>query len=122
MKVLDQVTLYQNNKPPRFQILEYNSPKTKTKVKICRIPNETYAKIEVYRKKAETMNVKNFFLNEIDKLEKIDCKEKEIPLSPPSQGGGEEKYNKNNEAFPSLTRGRLGGGVIKKDFNFDDLI
>ena len=121
MKVLDQVTLYQNNKPPRFQILEYNTPKTKTKVKICKISNETYAKIEVYRKRAETMNVRSFFLKEIDKLEKIDCKEKEIPLSqpfPPREKGVEQNW------ASSLPGGEIERGIslLKKDFNFDDLI
>ncbi len=78
MRILDKVTLYQNNKLPQFQILEYNSSKTKTKLKVCRIPEETYAKIEVYRKKTETMDVKDFFLNEIDKLKNFECSDKEI--------------------------------------------
>jgi hypothetical protein len=50
MKIMNKVSLYKNTNPPRFQILEYNSPMEKTKVKICRIPSETYAKIEVFRK------------------------------------------------------------------------
>jgi len=101
MKIIDQVTLYQNNKPPKFQILEYNSWKTKTKIKICKIPDETYAKIEVYRKKAESMNVKNFFRKEIDNLEKINCTEKDILLNTSTD-------NK--------------GTLVKKDFNFDEIL
>jgi len=102
MKVLDKVSLYQDNNPPRFQIIEYNSSKTKSKVKICRIPNETYAKIEVFRKKAERTDVKEFFEKEISKLENFECSEKEIV------------YNESTTP--------LEPNLIKKDFNFDDLI
>jgi len=101
MKILDKVSLYQDNKPPRFQVLEYNTNLKNTKVKICRIPNETYAKIEVFRKQAENKNQKDFFLNEIDKLENFDCKEKNID-------------------FSDLKSDKVE--LIKKEFNFDDLI
>jgi lipoate-protein ligase A len=99
------VTLYQDNKPPRFQLLEYNTEKTKSKVKICKISNENYAKIEVYRKQAETSDVNDFFLNQIDKLENLECQEKELDLSElkQQQVGTELK-------------------LVKKEFNFDDLI
>jgi hypothetical protein len=119
MKVLDKVSLYQDNKPPRFQVLEYNTDIKNTKVKICRIPNETYAKIEVFRKQAETKDVADFFLNKIDTLKDFDCKEKEIPLSqpfPPREKGVEQNV------ASSLPGGEIERGLIKKDFNFDDLI
>jgi hypothetical protein len=98
MKILDKVTLYQKNKLPQFQIMKYNSSINNTKIKICKISEETYAKIEVYRKRAENIDVKNFFLNDIDKLDKIDCKEKEISLD-----------NKEEKT------------LIKKNFNLQDV-
>ncbi|MDP2090984.1 MAG: alpha-2-macroglobulin family protein [Candidatus Gracilibacteria bacterium] len=109
IKLLDKVSLYQNNKLPKFQVLQYNSAKTKTKIKACRIPTETYAKIEVYRKKAEKMDVKDFFLKEIDKLKNFECSEKDLalnsPLTPPSNQGGEKQVI-----------------LTKKDFTLKDII
>ncbi|MFK7780706.1 MAG: MG2 domain-containing protein, partial [Candidatus Gracilibacteria bacterium] len=105
LRILDKVSLYEDNKPPRFQLLEYNTTKTKAKIRICRIPNETYAKIEVFRKNAEVSQVNDFFLNKIDKLENFDCKEKEIDISLLKNIKGKNNIN-----------------LIKKDFNFDDLI
>ncbi len=104
IKLLDKVSLYQNNNLPKFQVLQYNSSKTTTKVKACRISNETYAKIEVYRKKAETMNVKDFFLKEIDKLKNFECSEKDLALTP---------SNNNTNKWITLT---------KKDFNLKDIV
>lgn len=101
IKLNNKVSLYQDNKTPKFSLLEYNSDKTKTKLKICRIPNETYAKIEVFRKRAETEAVEDFFLNDIDSLENFDCKEKELDFS-------NLKDEKNT--------------FVKMNFDFDDII
>lgn len=38
-----------STEPPKFTLLEYDSGKTKTKMKICRIDPETYAKIEILK-------------------------------------------------------------------------
>ena len=43
----DQITLVPDVLPAQFELLSYNSEKQKTQIKICRIPNESYAKIEV---------------------------------------------------------------------------
>ncbi len=98
MKILDKVTLYQNTNPPKFQVLEYNSSITKTKVKLCRIPDDTYAKIEVYRKRAETINVKDFFKKDIDTLKNFDCSEKEIVL----KDNNKTTLNKKDLSFTDI--------------------
>ena len=81
-KKISKVSIFRDTDSPKFKLLEYNSGKKWSKIKICRIPNETYAKIEVFRKRWEKKDVKDFFLNWIDKLETYECFSKEIVLPP----------------------------------------
>lgn len=100
MKVINKVTLFKDTDLPKFQILEYNSDKTTTKVKVCKVSTENYAKMEVFRKDGQPEAIKDFFINKIDNLEKTECNEKEISF-------------KDNNTSSWIT-------LIKKDFNFDD--
>jgi hypothetical protein len=47
-KVNKKVSLFMDTKGPDFTFYKYNSDKKEAKLKICRIDNEAYAKIEVY--------------------------------------------------------------------------
>lgn len=100
MRILDKVSIYQSSKTPEFEILEYNTDIWDTKIQICKISNENYAKIEVFRKQAETIDVEDFFLNKIDSIDSFDCKTKQINIS-------------NKKESWKLT---------KVKFTFDDLI
>ena len=77
MMIKNPVTLYQDTQAPKFQLLEYNSDKTETKVKICRIENESYAKIEVF----SARNDSDFFTNGIDKINTFECFTKNIKIN-----------------------------------------
>jgi len=44
------VSLYMDKNPPVFELIKYNlNSKKETTLKICRISNESYAKIEILR-------------------------------------------------------------------------
>jgi len=53
-----------DTKAPEFEIIKYNLPeRKKTTLKICRIDNENYAKIEILRGRKEAREqMKKFFL------------------------------------------------------------
>jgi len=102
MKVLNPLSIYTKDNLPSFQILDYNTPKTATKIKLCRIPEETYAKLEVL---SDTQNVdfsNSFFKNYTSSLESYECIEKDIIVKDSSL------INQNK--------------LIKKDFSFKDFI
>jgi len=102
MKVIEPLSIYTKNNLPKFQILDYNTPKTQTKVKLCRIPEETYAKVEVFSS-SDNKDVANDFLkNQIETLKTYECIEKTIIFK------NEKDINQNK--------------VVKKDFNFSDFI
>ena len=101
LRVVNPVSLYMDKLPPRFKILDYDSGKKEVWVKICRVDNETFAKLDVLRwRKNLLKNEKDFLVSGIDKLKTFECKTKNIVL----------RDEKNNEIF------------VKKEFNFDDLI
>jgi hypothetical protein len=79
--IQDPVRLYPDTKQPNFKIVDYDSQLDQVEAKICRIPNESYAKIEV-------MNERNnglFFQTGIDEIETYDCYTKNIVLDKTSQ-------------------------------------
>ncbi len=80
IRIKNPVSLYMDTYAPEFEIIKYNLPnKKKTKLKICRISNENYAKIEILRGRKEAKEIqKEFFLKWIDALDTFDCKEKVI--------------------------------------------
>lgn len=95
MIIKNPVTLYQDTNAPKFQLLEYNSDKTETTVKICRIENESYAKIEVF----SARNDSDFFMNWIDTIKDFECFSKNIKI--------ENNWDKN---------------LKKIDFDFNDVL
>ncbi len=159
-KNLDNIALYTQNSLPKFQLLEYNSDKKNTKIKICKVGNESYAKLEFFDSAIKTPVQRNdFFKNGIDKLETIECSEMEIVVrdegdswsvvvpsqSPSAEGEGEERAERvrseweigetesgsidsewpiGNDYGASSELQKEGEEikVIKKDFNFDDVL
>jgi hypothetical protein len=76
MKVLDPLTLYTKNNLPTFQIIDYNTPKMKTKIQICPISEEDYAKVEVYLKTGDKKVSNEFFKTGIltcENSEDVNC-------------------------------------------------
>jgi len=62
--------------------LSFNTDKQSTQVKICRIPNEVYAKIEVLEETDGMENIANdFFTSGIDNVESFDCKIKTVSFT-----------------------------------------
>jgi hypothetical protein len=45
----EKVSLFRDIDSPDFELISYNSNKKSTKIKICRVDNEIYSKIEVFR-------------------------------------------------------------------------
>gem|GEM_PF-597664 len=86
-RILKKMTLFQDTASPKLELLSYDSGKTKTKFKICRIDNETYAKIEVFQsQKGLAEAKKKFFTSGIDSLKTFDCKEKEVSFTTEKSG------------------------------------
>ena len=82
LKRVDGVTLIPDTFPSQFELLSYNSDIQKTQVKLCRIPNESYAKIEVLEStRGMDDSVKKFFTEGIDTLESFDCFTKSLSLT-----------------------------------------
>lgn len=102
MKVVEPLSIYTKDNLPKLQILDYNTPKTSTKVKLCRIPEETYAKVEVLSSSDNKEVSNKFFKDEIETLKTYECIEKNIIFK------DEKDINQNK--------------IIKKDFNFSDFI
>ena len=78
MKVVEPLSIYTKDNLPKLQILDYNTPKTSTKVKLCRIPEETYAKVEVLLASDNKEVSNKFFKDEIETLKTYECIEKNI--------------------------------------------
>jgi uncharacterized protein YfaS (alpha-2-macroglobulin family) len=82
LRRLNKVSLFRDTQSPKFELVSYDSGRDQTKVKLCRIDNETYAKIEVYHEsKWLTEEKRNFFMSDIDGLETYECHEKQINLT-----------------------------------------
>ncbi len=100
LRLKNAVSLYMDTNQPVFDLIKYNIKQDNTKIKICRIDNETYAKIEILKGRSEfKKDLNEFFLNEIDKLKTFECKEKEI------------SFDSNSSL-----------NLIKKKIDFSDLI
>ena len=52
LKKLDKVSLFSDTLPVDFELTSYDTDKTGAKIKICRISNEDYARIEVFREQS----------------------------------------------------------------------
>ena len=96
LKIENPVSLYMDKIPPRFKVLSYNSWLQFIFVKICRVDNEHFAKLDVLRARKKLLEKeKDFLINWIDNFKSFECKTKKIIL--------EDKKDK----------------LIKKEFNFD---
>lgn len=80
-KVNEKVSLFADTNSPNFTFYRYNNDKKEAKIKICRIDNESYAKIEIFNDLPNNDLRKNFFKTGIDKIKTYDCKTKNILLS-----------------------------------------
>jgi len=94
-KINKKVSLFADTNSPDFTFYSYNNLKKEAKIKICRIDNESYAKIEVYDSFPNADFRRNFFKTWIDKIKNYECFTKTINLD-------------NNKL-----------DFQKKDFNFD---
>ena len=76
------VSLYMDKNPPVFELIKYNlENKKETTLKICRISNENYAKIEILRWRDKNFEEKKeFFTNWIDEIKTYKCFNKKISL------------------------------------------
>ena len=76
------VSLYMDKNPPIFNLIKYNlENKKETSLKICRISNENYSKIEILRWREKNFEEKKeFFINWIDKIKTFECFTKKIDL------------------------------------------
>ena len=79
-KINEKVSLFMDTKSPNFTFYKYNSSKKEAKIKICRIDNEAYAKIEVYNDFPNRDFRRNFFKTWIDKIKTSLCNTKVISL------------------------------------------
>lgn len=74
--IKDPVSLYPDTNQPVFKLMDYNSGKQNISAKICRVPNEVYAKIEIMDEQKNNL----FFQKGIDDLKTLDCYTKEISI------------------------------------------
>ena len=51
--MLDEVSLFQDTNLPKLELVSFDSEKDGATIKICRIDNETYAKIEAFSSERE---------------------------------------------------------------------
>lgn len=100
--VINPVSLYSKNFLPKFEIVDYDSKKKKTSIKICNISKEDYFKIEILKwflsENNNNKEVSDFFINKLDNIKSDNCKKIDIIL----------RENNSNQLF------------VKKSFNFDD--
>lgn len=102
MKVLNQVSLYTKNNLPKFEILDFNTDKENAKIKICKISEDSYAKIEVFNNSEYEDKTNEFFKSWMKWVDSLECIEKVIEIK--------EKENINKSK------------LIKKEFSFNELI
>ncbi len=77
----EKIALFRDTTPPEFELVSYDSGKIGAKVKLCRIENESYAKIEAFmEEKWLGKQRKEFFKTGIDTLPNYECFTKQIDL------------------------------------------
>ena len=80
MRTVNPVTLYTSKHLPKFEILDFGSEKTATKVKICPISEQDYAKIEVFESTKDKSSAKKYFTENLEKFNE-NCEVKDLDLS-----------------------------------------
>lgn len=81
LKLNNPVSLYTENSKANFSIIDYNTNKKKVWVKICRVDNEIYSKLDIliWRAKVDK-SLKELFVKGLDTLKNFECKTKDINL------------------------------------------
>lgn len=114
LRKLDKVSLMRDSTPVDFELISYDTDKTWARVKICRVSNENYAKIEVFQEQSGMREEKkDFFLSGIDKLENYECHEKEITFDET----GIEKLKKKAFDFSDLIGNPARSGLYYVTFS-----
>ncbi|MDD3646175.1 MAG: MG2 domain-containing protein [Candidatus Gracilibacteria bacterium] len=80
IKIKNPVSLYTDSMPPEFEIVDYDSGKQSVFVKLCRIDEELYSKIDILKGNPLSAESREFFINGIDGIKTVFCEEKEITL------------------------------------------
>ena len=116
IQINNPVSLYMDSTPPEFELIKYNlDEKKETTLKICRIDNENYAKIEVLRwRKEAKKEMEDFFVNWIDWLDTFECHEKVVNLENTDTEITSAESDKNIVVKDSL--------LVRKTINFDEEI
>lgn len=78
LRLNNKVSVFTKNNLPEFSLLDYNTSKTNTKISLCRVSEETYAKVENLHKTSNSEFSKDFILNDFSSLETFECSEKNI--------------------------------------------
>ncbi len=79
IRSLQKVSLFEDTNTHQFELVSYGSGKDWAVVQICRIDNESYAKIEVFRESEGLEKEKrDFFTKGIDSLNHYECHEKNL--------------------------------------------
>lgn len=79
LRVVNPVTLFTEKNLPKFEVLDFDSGKNSTKVKICKISEQDFAKIEVFTKTKFKDKAKKYFLENLENF-KENCEEKELKI------------------------------------------
>ena len=88
LRTAQKITLLPDTMPQTMKLLSYDSGKTSAEIKICRIANEQYAKIEVFENTKGLQKEKDaFFTKGIDAMESFDCKTKIVTFSDADKQG-----------------------------------
>lgn len=80
IKIKNPVSLYTASMPPKFEIVDYDSWKQSVVVKLCRIDEELYSKIDILKWNPLNEESRDFFVNRIDKYKTEGCSTKEIEI------------------------------------------
>jgi hypothetical protein len=76
-----KVTLFPDFSQPKFSFYKFNSDKKEAKLKICRIDNQNFAKLETYAESENKKMKEDFFKTGIDKIKTFECHTKNLDLS-----------------------------------------
>lgn len=106
-KINEKNSLFMWKMQPSFTFYWFNTDKKEANLKICRVENEAYSKIEVYDEFPDKDFRRNFFKDWIDKIETIDCMTKKINL-----------LESNSWTWEII----LDNNLLKKVFSFKDTI
>jgi hypothetical protein len=55
--------LYKDKKLPTFNIVSHNIDRKSAEIKLCRVSNENFVKIDVFKQYKQTDKVRDFYIN-----------------------------------------------------------